>query len=53
MCHPGFDDEALADSSYRVEREEELQTLCDPAIRALLTAEGVELATFAAARITG
>lgn len=47
MCHPGYDDDALADSSYRVEREEELRTLCDPAMRDLLASEDVALVTFA------
>jgi chitin disaccharide deacetylase len=50
MCHPGFDDDALSDSSYRIEREAELRSLSDPGIRALLASEGVELVTFAAAQ---
>lgn len=47
MCHPGYVDTALDDSSYRTQRELEITTLCDPAIRALLADEQITLATFA------
>lgn len=46
MCHPGYDDEALADSSYRQEREDELQTLCAPEIHALIAGAALEMTTF-------
>jgi predicted glycoside hydrolase/deacetylase ChbG (UPF0249 family) len=48
MCHPGYDDDALADSTYRVEREAELATLRDPDIRAMLGESAIELTTFGA-----
>jgi len=51
MCHPGFDDDALTDSSYRIEREEEMRTLCHPTIRELLDTERIELVTFAATEV--
>jgi predicted glycoside hydrolase/deacetylase ChbG (UPF0249 family) len=41
-CHPGYVDPGL-DSSYAIERETELRTLCDPRIRAELDELGVEL----------
>jgi len=44
-CHPGYVDGELA-SSYTVEREAELRTLCDPAVAALIGAGVVRLATF-------
>jgi chitin disaccharide deacetylase len=46
MCHPGFDDPALADSSYRVEREEELRVLTAPQVREVIASAGVELISF-------
>jgi predicted glycoside hydrolase/deacetylase ChbG (UPF0249 family) len=46
MCHPGFDDAALASSSYRAEREVEMALLSHPAVRQCLEAEGITLATF-------
>jgi chitin disaccharide deacetylase len=48
MCHPGYDDEALRDSSYRAERETELRTLCAPEIHEVIAREGIELVTFGA-----
>jgi len=48
MCHPGYDDDALSDSSYRVEREIELRALCAPEIRDAIATEGIELMTFEA-----
>ncbi len=47
MCHPGHPDEALlAGSSYAREREQEVAVLCDPAIREILSADGIELISF-------
>jgi predicted glycoside hydrolase/deacetylase ChbG (UPF0249 family) len=49
MCHPGHPDrELLAGSSYARERAREIEVLCDPEIRSLLQAEGVELVGFGA-----
>jgi chitin disaccharide deacetylase len=47
-CHPGYADPQLT-SSYRHEREAELRTLCDPAVREFLTARHVRLVDFAEA----
>ena len=44
-CHPGETSPDLA-SSYAAEREIELATLCDPAVRHGLAERGVELAGF-------
>ena len=44
-CHPGHVDEGLV-SSYREEREAELQTLCDPRVATLLSEQEIRLATF-------
>ena len=33
MCHPGYDDQYLSDSSFRREREAELMLLCRPDVR--------------------
>jgi predicted glycoside hydrolase/deacetylase ChbG (UPF0249 family) len=44
-CHPGYVDGKLA-SSYSLEREAELETLCDPEIVALLRRSGIRLVTF-------
>lgn len=43
-CHPGLD--AELDSSYRDERLTEVQTLCDPRVRATLLRAGVTLRGF-------
>jgi predicted glycoside hydrolase/deacetylase ChbG (UPF0249 family) len=53
MCHPGYDDPALAASSYRVEREIELALLTDPAVREWVTRLGIELVTFSEIAETG
>lgn len=45
MCHPGYDDAHLADSSFRAEREAELILLCRPDVRELL--ETVALVSYA------
>lgn len=44
-CHPGYVDGELA-SSYSVERQTELETLCDPGVAALLSERDIRLATF-------
>jgi chitin disaccharide deacetylase len=44
-CHPGYPDPLLR-SSYQVEREVELRTLCDPALRAFLAARRIRLVDF-------
>lgn len=45
-CHPAFVDEDLR-SAYRNPREAELSTLTDPAIRPIIRALGLRLASFA------
>lgn len=47
-CHPGYCDPQLR-SSYRMEREAELRTLCDPAVREFLSARQIRLVSFAEA----
>ena len=44
-CHPGYVDANFA-SSYSVERETELRTLCDPAIRSFLQDARIHLLGF-------
>jgi chitin disaccharide deacetylase len=44
-CHPGYANGELV-SSYRLERQAELETLCDPEVAALLGERGIRLATF-------
>jgi predicted glycoside hydrolase/deacetylase ChbG (UPF0249 family) len=44
-CHPGYVDGELA-SSYSLERQTELATLCDPEVAALLSEHGIRLVTF-------
>ena len=44
VCHPG-ESEGLQ-SSYRIERAMELETLCDPRVRAAIEDEGIELCSF-------
>jgi predicted glycoside hydrolase/deacetylase ChbG (UPF0249 family) len=46
MCHPGHDDAGLAGSTYRSEREIELQLLTDPSVRACLVELGIDPVTF-------
>jgi len=41
-CHPGYFDPAL-EAVYHKERELELETLCDPALREVIAGEGIEL----------
>lgn len=45
VCHPGYVDPEL-DSSYRAVRERELDTLCDPRVRATLDRCGIRLIGF-------
>lgn len=49
-CHPG--DGADLDSMYRAERAEEVRVLCDPAVRAVIEDEGIELRSFADVLVT-
>jgi chitin disaccharide deacetylase len=44
-CHPGYVDDGL-DSDYGVEREVEVQTLCDPSVRRQLAELNVRLMRF-------
>jgi predicted glycoside hydrolase/deacetylase ChbG (UPF0249 family) len=43
-CHPASEPELS--SSYAGERPQELQVLCDPRVRAVVQAEGIELVSF-------
>jgi predicted glycoside hydrolase/deacetylase ChbG (UPF0249 family) len=43
-CHPGYG-EGL-DSPYAIERETELRSLCDPAVRQAIERAGIELRSF-------
>ena len=43
-CHPGQGDDIT--SMYRDERREELKTLCDPRVRAMVLAAEIELGSF-------
>jgi len=42
ICHPGYVD-ANFQTSYSAEREVELRTLCDPAIRRIITEQPIQL----------
>src|SRR5213083_1020751 len=44
-CHPGYVDAGFR-SSYRAEREIELRTLCDPALRRAILERGITLIGF-------
>ena len=46
MCHPGYFDAALT-AVYHKERELELATLCDPAVRRIVEEQGIELISHA------
>lgn len=46
MCHPGYNDAALASSTYRAEREIELKLLTAPAVCEQVQALDIELVTF-------
>lgn len=43
-CHPGFIDDV--NTMYRDERQQELTTLCDPAVKAAIGSLGIELLSF-------
>lgn len=43
-CHPGVGNDA--GSTYGVEREVEVRTLCDPQVREVIAAEGITLCSF-------
>ena len=45
-CHPGAGDDL--DTMYRDERIQEVQSLCDPRVRAAILRNGIELRSFAA-----
>jgi len=45
MCHPGYADGL--DSSYNVQRQQELKWLTYPATHEVVVAEGIRLMTFA------
>jgi predicted glycoside hydrolase/deacetylase ChbG (UPF0249 family) len=45
VCHPGYPGPDLR-SSYRVEREWELRTLCDPRIRRFLVEREIALVAY-------
>ena len=48
MCHPGYVDDAfLNESVYNRQRERELQILTNPSIKEVITANGIQLITFA------
>jgi predicted glycoside hydrolase/deacetylase ChbG (UPF0249 family) len=44
-CHPGYVNEELV-SSYTVERQAELETLCDPELSTFLSEQGIGLRSF-------
>lgn len=50
-CHPADADDA--EGMYRVERQQELETLCDPRVRAALASLGIELVSFVGLAIRG
>jgi predicted glycoside hydrolase/deacetylase ChbG (UPF0249 family) len=43
-CHPGLDGDV--NSMYRWERDMEVKVLCDPRVREVVVAEGIELCSF-------
>jgi len=49
ICHPGYLDPALL-AVYHADREREVRTLCDPAVRSVIEEEGIELISFARLR---
>ncbi len=48
MCHPGLVDEHIQDSSYRDDRERELEALCSPQAHDVIDRLGIGLVTFEA-----
>ena len=51
-CHPGYADGELS-SGYSAEREAELRTLCDPAVREIVREQGFRLIGFRELRAAG
>lgn len=49
-CHPGYM-ESDFQSSYAIERETELRTLCDPALRRAISEQDIALISFRALRV--
>jgi predicted glycoside hydrolase/deacetylase ChbG (UPF0249 family) len=47
MCHPGYDDDALSDSSFRAQREAEIAILCSAEVRQAIAKHRISLATYA------
>ena len=47
MCHPGYLDEHIRDSSYAADREREVDALTAPEIRAVIERRQIRLITFA------
>jgi predicted glycoside hydrolase/deacetylase ChbG (UPF0249 family) len=47
MCHPGYDDDALSDSSFRAQREAEIAILCSAEVRQALAEHDVMLVSYA------
>jgi predicted glycoside hydrolase/deacetylase ChbG (UPF0249 family) len=47
MCHPGYDDDALSDSSFRAQREAELAILCSAEVLQSLADHKITLTTYA------
>jgi predicted glycoside hydrolase/deacetylase ChbG (UPF0249 family) len=45
ICHPGYGDRNYA-TSYSVERETELRTLCDPLVRRKLAEQSIQLVSY-------
>ena len=48
MCHPGYNDDALADSAFRAQREDEFAILTSPTLRRVVAEQQIELTTYAA-----
>lgn len=44
-CHPGLDDQLA--TTYRIERQAELEVLCSEAVRSTVSAQAIELVSFA------
>lgn len=51
-CHPGLPDDAT-EAAYRVERAEELEVLCDPKVRDVLSEQRIKLCSFAGVAAIG
>ena len=46
MCHPGYDDPVLGDSSFRAQREDEMRFLCSEDVREALLQTDIELVDY-------